>query len=68
VLWMCPIQWLDHYNLHKKGMMLLDVRLFLMSLEVIERVYTQEEGQPTIQESFHQGQEWQEATWYQTYG
>jgi hypothetical protein len=40
--WMCPLQWQDQYNLHEKGMMPLDMRLLLTSLEAIERVCTQE--------------------------
>jgi hypothetical protein len=39
---MCPIQWHDQYNLHKKGMMPLDMRLVLTSPEAIERVCTKE--------------------------
>jgi hypothetical protein len=40
VLHMCPIQWQDQYNLNKKGMILMDMRLLLMSLEAIKRVCT----------------------------
>ncbi len=36
VLRMCPLQWQDQYNLHKRGMTPLDMHLLLMSLEVIE--------------------------------
>ncbi len=44
VLHMCPIQWQDQYNLNKKGMTLMDMRSFLISLEAIECVCTFEEG------------------------
>jgi hypothetical protein len=42
VLHMCPIQWQDQYNLSKKGMTPMDMRLLLISLEAIERVCTYE--------------------------
>jgi hypothetical protein len=44
VLWMCPLQWQDQYNLHEKGTMPLDMHLLLMSFEAIERVCTQEKA------------------------
>jgi hypothetical protein len=44
VLHMCPIQWQDQYNLNKKGMTPMDMRLLLTSLEVIECVCTYEKG------------------------
>jgi hypothetical protein len=44
VLCMCPIEWQDQYNLHKKGMTPMDMRLLLTSLEAIGRVYTYEKG------------------------
>jgi hypothetical protein len=44
VLHMCPIQWQDQYNLNKKGMTPMDMRLLLISLEAIERVCTYEKG------------------------
>jgi hypothetical protein len=44
VLRMCPIQWQDQYNLNKKGMTPMDMRLLLISLEAIERVCTYEKG------------------------
>ncbi len=40
VLRMCPIQWQDQYNMNKKGMTLMDMRLLNISLEAIERVCT----------------------------
>ncbi len=44
VLRMCPLQWQDQYNINKKGMTLMDMRLLLTSLEAIERVCTYEKG------------------------
>jgi hypothetical protein len=44
VLHMCPLQWQDQYNMNKKGMMLMDMRLLLTSLEAIECVCTYEKG------------------------
>jgi hypothetical protein len=44
VLRMCPLQWQDQYNMNKKGMMPMDMRLLLTSLEVIERVCTYKKG------------------------
>jgi hypothetical protein len=39
-----PIQWQDQYNLNKKVMTPMDMRLLLTSLEAIERVCTYERG------------------------
>ncbi len=44
VLCMCPIQWQDQYNLNKKGMTPMDMRLLLTSLEAIECVCTYKKG------------------------
>ena len=44
VLRMCPLPWLDQYNMNKKGRTLMDMRLLLTSLEAIERVCTHEKG------------------------
>ncbi len=44
VLRMCPIQWQDQSNLHKKDMMPMNLRLLLRSLEAIERICTQEKA------------------------
>ncbi len=41
---MGPLAWQDQYNLHKKGMMLLDMHSLLTSLEAIERICTQEKA------------------------
>ena len=45
VLHMCPLQWQDQYNMNKKGMTPMDMRLLLTSLEAIEPVCTYEKGQ-----------------------
>jgi hypothetical protein len=44
VLCMCPIQWQDQYNMNEKGMMPMDMRSLLTSLEAIKRVCTYEKG------------------------
>jgi hypothetical protein len=50
VLCMCPIQWQDQYNMNKKGMMLMDMRLLLTLLEAIEHVCTHKKGKPESSE------------------
>jgi hypothetical protein len=44
VLWMCPHQWQDQYNLQEKGMTPIDMRTLQTSLETIERVCTHEKA------------------------
>jgi hypothetical protein len=44
VLRMCPIQWQDQYNLNKKGMALMDMRLLLILLEAMKCICTYEKG------------------------
>jgi hypothetical protein len=44
VLCMIPLQWQDQYNMNKKGMMPMDMRLLLTLLEAIERICTYENG------------------------
>ncbi len=44
MLRMCPIQWQDQYNLNKKGMMPMDIRSLLISVEAIKRICTYEKG------------------------
>ncbi len=44
VLRMCPLMWQDQYNLNEKGMMTMDMRLLLTSLEAIERICTYKKG------------------------
>jgi hypothetical protein len=46
VLRMCPLAWQDQYSLNQKGMMPMDMHMFLTSLEAIERVCTHEKGKP----------------------
>jgi hypothetical protein len=42
VLWMCPHLWQDHFSLHKKGMIPMDMCLLLLSFKGIECECTQE--------------------------
>jgi hypothetical protein len=35
VLWVCPLQWQDQYNLHEKGMMLLNMCLLIPFLRLL---------------------------------
>jgi hypothetical protein len=44
VLCMCPLQWQDQYNMNKKGMTPMDMRLFLTLLEAIKSVCTYEKS------------------------
>jgi hypothetical protein len=44
MLRMCPLPWQDQYNMNKKGMMLMDMRLLLTLLEAIECVCTHKRG------------------------
>jgi hypothetical protein len=44
VLRMCPLMWQDQYNLNKKSMMPMDMRLLLTSLEAVECVCTYKKG------------------------
>jgi hypothetical protein len=44
VLHMCPLMWQDQYNLNKKSITPMDMRLLLTSLEAIERVCTYKKG------------------------
>jgi hypothetical protein len=44
VLCMCPLMWQDQYNLNKKGMTPMDMRLLLTLLEAIERICTYKKG------------------------
>jgi hypothetical protein len=46
VLRMSPLPWQDQYNMNKKGMMPMYMRLLLTLLEAIERVCTHEKGKP----------------------
>jgi hypothetical protein len=66
VLCMCPIQWQDQYNMNKKGMMPMDMRLLLTLLEAIKRVCIYKMGKP--REVFQQGGKREETPWYQFHG
>ncbi len=44
VLRMCPLPWQDQYNMNKKGIMPMDMRLLLTSLDAIERICTHKKG------------------------
>jgi hypothetical protein len=69
VLGMCPIQWQDQYNMNKKGMTLMDMRLLLTSLEAIECVCTYEKAKPESSEkASHKDKKMEEMSWYQIYG
>ncbi len=46
VLCMCPLPGQDQYNMNEKGMMPMDMRSLLTSLEAIECVCTHEKGKP----------------------
>jgi hypothetical protein len=51
VLHMCPLQWQDQYNMNKKGMTPMDMRLLLTSLEAIKRVCTYKKGKSNLPRS-----------------
>ncbi len=44
VLCVCPIQWQDQYSMNKKGMMPMDMRSLLASLEAIKRICIYKKG------------------------
>ncbi len=43
LLWMCPHTCQDQFNLHKKGMTPVDMRLLLLSLKAFERICTKKD-------------------------
>jgi hypothetical protein len=51
VLRMCPLPWQDQYNMNKKGMAPMDMRLLLTLLEAIERICAHEKGKPDNKKS-----------------
>jgi hypothetical protein len=53
--------WQDYFNLNKKGMTLVDMLLLLLSLEAIQRIWTQEKSDA---QSNEQGKEMKQETWY----
>jgi hypothetical protein len=52
VLRMCPIQWQDQQNMNEKGMMPVDMRLFLTSLEAIKCICTYEQSKSESYKKF----------------
>jgi hypothetical protein len=57
VLRMCPIQWQFQYNLNKKGMTPMYMRLLLTSLEAIERICTYKKANPeSSKKASHKGE------------
>jgi hypothetical protein len=68
VLCMCPIQWQDQYNLNKKGMIPMDMRLLLTFGSNQIRLHLQEGQIRIFQEVFQKGREREETPWYQFYG
>jgi hypothetical protein len=52
VLRICPLQWQDQYNMHKKDMTPMDMRLLLTLLEAIERICTYKKGKLDTFEKF----------------
>jgi hypothetical protein len=50
VLRMCPIQWQDQYNMNKKCMTPMDMRLLLTLFEAIKRICTYKKGKPESSE------------------
>ncbi len=56
VLHMCHIQWQDPYNMNKKGMMPMDMRLLFTSLDLIECVCTYKKAKPeSFKKASHKG-------------
>ncbi len=53
VLRMCPLMWQDQYNFNKKGMMPMNMRLLLTSLEAIEHICTYKKGKLDNFEKFN---------------
>jgi hypothetical protein len=58
VLRMCPLQWQDQYNMNKKGMMPMDMRLLLTLLEAIKRLCTYKKAKlESSEKSSHKSKE-----------
>jgi hypothetical protein len=54
VLWMCPHQWQDQYNLQEKGMTPMDMHSLKAYLKAIERVCTPEKSHaPSSEKASH---------------
>jgi hypothetical protein len=67
VLRMCPLTWQDQFNLHEKGMTPMDMYLLLTSLKDRACMYAGKVQRTIRQESFQQGGERKQATWYWFY-
>jgi hypothetical protein len=68
VLCLGPIQWQNQYNMNKKGMMPMDMHLtsnFVGGDRA--HLHLQEDQTRIFQEGFQQGQDREEASWYQGY-
>jgi hypothetical protein len=72
VLHMCPLQWQDQYNMNKKGMTPMDMRLRLTLLEAIEHVCTYKKSKLDAFEksdkSSNKGKKGKKTPWYRFYG
>jgi hypothetical protein len=55
VLHMCPIKWQDQYNMNKKGMTPMDMRLLLTLLEAIKCICTYEKVKLESKKSSNKG-------------
>jgi hypothetical protein len=65
---MCPIQWQDQYNMNKKGMTPMDMRLLLTSLEAIKRVCTYKKAKPeSLEKASNKGEKGKKTSRYQFY-
>jgi hypothetical protein len=57
VLRTCPLQWQDQYNMNKKGITPMDMRLLLTLFEAIEHVCTYKKGKSESSEKFSKKEE-----------
>jgi hypothetical protein len=55
ILRMCPLQWQDQYNLHKRGMTPFNMHSLLTSLEAIEHICTQEKASAQSKKASNKG-------------
>ncbi len=57
VIWMCPHQWQDQYNLQEKGMTPMEMRTLLTSLEAFECVCTHDKAHlPSGEKASHKNE------------
>ncbi len=57
ILWMCPQQWQDQYNLQEKGMTPMDMHSLQASLKAIEHVCTPEKTHvPSSKKASHKNE------------